>query len=79
MHEQSTAFMLQDDEVRTIVEASIALPEPPNPQRHADWAIEREPATVDGVNAFIGSCDPATLQLSRTSTSSTRGGSRGRW
>eukprot|EP00959_Pyramimonas_sp_CCMP1952_P143211 2998336-Pyramimonas_sp.AAC.1 len=65
MHEQPPASMLQGNEDRAAGEATNALPEPLNTRMYADWAIEREPAAAESVNAFMGNWGPAALNLAR--------------
>eukprot|EP00959_Pyramimonas_sp_CCMP1952_P115770 2420593-Pyramimonas_sp.AAC.1 len=60
MREQPAAFMLQGGEVRATGAETDALPEPTNTTWRADWAVERELATVEVEGAYAGNWDPLT-------------------
>eukprot|EP00959_Pyramimonas_sp_CCMP1952_P244462 5109980-Pyramimonas_sp.AAC.1 len=65
MHEQPTASMLQDIAIRATGEEKDTLPEPIHASMHADWAIDREPATLEETSAFMAKWDPTAMNLTR--------------
>eukprot|EP00959_Pyramimonas_sp_CCMP1952_P155091 3244892-Pyramimonas_sp.AAC.1 len=79
MYEQTAAFMLQESEIRTTGEDTNALPEPINTKWYADWAVERDRATVEEMNAFMVNWGPLTMNLTRSQFIVHQGGSEGRW
>eukprot|EP00959_Pyramimonas_sp_CCMP1952_P128430 2685485-Pyramimonas_sp.AAC.1 len=71
--------MLRGNDVRATGEATDVLPEPLNAQRCADWAVEREPAAVEEVMLSWATGILRLWTWRGTSSSSTRGDSKGRW
>eukprot|EP00959_Pyramimonas_sp_CCMP1952_P143014 2993943-Pyramimonas_sp.AAC.1 len=57
--------MLQDTEIRAASQATDILPEPLNSATHADWAIEKEPATTEDVHYYMINWGLTALGLTR--------------